>query len=134
MDGLAEADVRSEAFVEISHAHDCHDHSDDEQEECEDRKRGQAVAGGFVKLRFGRVVHAHEFEGEVGHGGEVDRDDGDLAGGGLALGDPGGEEEEDDGDGDGGDCEPELGWGCTLTDYDEELDCEAQEEEKVELQ
>jgi len=89
------------------------------------------MPGGAVILGVGRRVHAHEFEDEVGHPGEVEEDDDALAEGVFGAADPHGEEEEEDCDDEGGDCEGEF-VGVAMDD-DEELDGEADEEEEVEF-
>jgi hypothetical protein len=67
--------VRFEALVEIACADACGDDCGDQEEDCDDGEDGQSLACGKIFCDFvhvASVVHAHEFEDEVGHGGEVD--------------------------------------------------------------
>ena len=100
---LPPLDMRPQPLVEIPHTHKRRRYRHNQQQNREHGEDGQALAGRGVVGRFARVVHAHELEDEVGHGGEVDGDDHRLAEVGLAAREEGGEEEERDGDGDRGD-------------------------------
>ena len=81
------------------------------------------MPGRGVLVRQAGVVHAHQFEDEVGHAGEVEEDDAGVGGVVFAADDDGGEEEEEDGDGQGGDGQGHFV--CFPSYHDEELDGEA---------
>ena len=114
------------------------------------------MADGVVGVVAGLVlglVHADEFEEEVGEGGEVEAlsvlvrgrgefivavvketyDGDDHAGFVFSAGKEGGHEKDDDCDGDGGDGEVEFRF-FTVDNDDEELDGEAEEKKEVELE
>lgn len=85
-------------------------------------------------LRTG-AVDAGQLENEIGHGGEVQHDDEDVADVGFAANNVSGEEEKGDGDWHGDDGDVEFGVaGLLILDYDEELDGETEEEEEVEFE
>jgi hypothetical protein len=127
--------MRLQALVEIPHAHERRDHRQHQRQQRQHGENRQTPARGPVLVYAGLVgvVHADEFEDEVGHAGEVDADDAALADVGFAAGEVGGEEEEGDGDGEGGDGDPEFEFG-RFRDDDEELNGEAEEEEEVEFE
>lgn len=129
--------VRFEALVEVLRANARGDDGGDQQQDGDDGEDGQGFArwqvlGDFLRVAF--VVHAHEFEDEVGHRGEVDDDHDRLADVGFTAGDEGGEEEEAYCHWDGDDGEVELEVGEVGADDDEELHGESKEEEEIEFE
>lgn len=90
------------------------------------------MSSGQVLVRHARIVHPHEFKDEVSHSGEVEDDDESLANVGLAAGDISGEEEEENGDNERGNSKGEFV--VFAVHDDKELNGEADEEEKVELE
>lgn len=129
--------VGFEAFVEVLRANARGDDGGDEQQDGDDSEDGQRFAcwqvlGNFLWIAF--VVHAHELEDEVGHGGEIDNNHDCLADVRFATGDKGREEEEADGHGHRDNCEVEFEVGEVRADDDEELNGKGEEEEKVELE
>jgi hypothetical protein len=126
--------VRLEALVEVVRAHACNNDSEDEQENGEYSKSGQRLSCRLVVLLAIQVcnVHADKLEQEVAHGDEVDDDNGNHAGNGLAADPPGGEEEEEEGDDQGDSGKGELNGLCTLDD-NEELYVKARKKKKSNL-
>ena len=125
-------DMRLQSLIEISHNHDrCSDRRNQQQDR-QHRKCGQRMSRRCILVRLRTIVHTNELENEVRHSGEVEEDDESLAGIGFPSRDVGGEEEESDCDGQGGDRKCEF-VGLAVHD-DEELDCEAEEEEEVEFE
>jgi hypothetical protein len=124
-------------FVEVCRTpcaiDDCHD----QQQERDDSKRRQTFPRRFVilhSLRIARVVHAHEFEKKVSHGCKVKDDRAAHPQCRFASGKPCRRKQNGDGDRDGGDSESEFDVGGMLANHDDELHCESEEEEKVELE
>lgn len=130
-------DVRLQAFVEVVCAEACGDDGGDQQEDGDDGEDCKSfpcrkILGNFAHVAG--VVHANEFEDEVGHGGEVDDDHDRLADVGFTASDERGEDEETHCDRDGDNGEVELEVGEIGTDDDEELDRESKEKEEIELE
>jgi hypothetical protein len=130
-------DVRFQALVEVRRTpcavDDCHD----QQQERNDSKSRQTFPRRFIVLhsfRVARVVHAYELEQEVSHGREVEDDRAAHSQSGLAPGKPCSRKQDGDGDGDGGNGESKFDVGGMLTNHDDKLYCESEEEEKVELE
>jgi hypothetical protein len=127
--------VGLEALVEVVCAHARDDDGKDEEDDGECGEGSQGLLRRLVVLLAveGGDVHADELEQEVAQGDEVDYDDGDHSGDGLATYPPSGKEQQEEGydKGGGGECDLDFG---RLVDDDEELDCEGEEEEEVELE
>ena len=79
------------------------------------------------------LVHSGELEDEVRQSAEEEDDGEEHAELVLSSGPECCHDEDDDRDWDSGDRDPFLGV-CDVVDDDEELDCEAQKEEEIELQ
>jgi len=128
-------DVRLEALVEVVCAHAGDNNGEDEQEDGEHSEGSQGLACWLVVLLAVEVgnVHADELEQEVAHGDEVYDDDGDHASDGFTSDPPSGREQEEEGYDQGDGREGSFDWGRLLDD-NEELDCEGEEEEEVELE
>ena len=72
---LPARDKRLQPAVEICHACTCIDDGQDNQDDGDDGKAGQGMADGIERVVAGGVlglVHADEFEEEVGEGAEVE--------------------------------------------------------------
>jgi len=134
LNGLV-VDVGLESLVEVVRADACDNNGKNEQKNGEHSKGGQRLARRLVVLLAVQVgnVHADELEQEVGHGNEVDDNNGNHAGNRLATDPPGGEEEEEKGDDQGDGGQSELDRLCVLDD-DEKLYCKRKEKEEVKLQ
>jgi hypothetical protein len=134
LDGLV-VDVGLEALVEVVCAHACNDDGEDEQKNGEDGKGCQRFARRLVVVLSVEIrnVHANQLEQEVGHGDEVDDNNGNHAGDGFAADPPGGEEEEEEGDDQGNGGQGELDGLCVF-DNNEELHGKGKEEEEIELE
>jgi len=128
-------DVRLEALVEVVCADARNDNGHEEQDDGQNGKGGQRLAGWLVVLLAVQVcdVHADELEEEVGKRDEIDDDAAHHAGNRFAAHPKGSGKEQEKGDDEGGRSEDDLNRG-SLFDDDEELDCEGEEEEEVELE
>lgn len=105
---------------------------------CED---GQGVSDRQVLRLMSGLVHANQFEDEIGETSHVGAHDYNTARLILTTSEECREKEDEDSNGDSGDCQDELGRGdLTATgdglarDDDQELNGEAQKEEEIELQ
>ena len=134
LDGFA-VDMGLEALVEVVGAYACRADGDEKEQDGQNGKRGQRLAGGFVVLLADAIgdVHADELEEEVGQGDKVDEDDDNHAGDGFAADPEGGREEKEKGDDEGDAGEGELE-SFGVVDDDEELNGEGEEEEEVEFE
>jgi hypothetical protein len=134
LDGLV-TDMGLEALVEVVCAHACNDDCEDEKKNGEDGESSQRLARRLVVVLSVDVgnVHADELEQEVGHGDEVDDDNGDHASHRLATDPPRSEEKEEEGNDQGDGGEGKFN-GLGVFDDHEKLHGKGEEEEKVELQ
>lgn len=126
-------EVLLEALAKVAHADDGVDDGENDQEDGDDGESGQRPADGHVVLAVSRLVDADQLEDEVAQSTEIEDDDGDNAQLVLAAGEVGGADEDGDGDGDGSGGEGVLD-DLDVADNDEELNGEAEEKEKVELE
>jgi hypothetical protein len=134
LDGLV-VDMRFEALVEVVCAHARDNDGHDEKENGEHGESGQRLARRLVvnlAVEIGNV-HADELEQKVGHGDEVDDDNGNHTSHRLATDPPGGEEEEEKGNdqGDGGKSKFDC---LCVFDHNEKLHSKCEKEEEVEFQ
>lgn len=127
--------VGLQALVEVVCADARNDDGHEKQDDGENGKRCQRLPGGlvvFLAIQI-RDIHANELEEEVGECNEVDKDTAYHAYNRFAADPEGSSEEQEEGDDQSKGSENLLDRGCLLDD-DQELDCESQEEEEVELE
>lgn len=124
-----------EALVEVVCAHTGRNDGEDEQQDGENGKGRERLAGGLVIFLASGVgnVHADELEQEVAHGDEVDDNNAHHAGKRLAADPPSGQEQKKEGDDERGGREG-LFDSLGVFDHYEKLDGKGKEEEKVKLQ
>ena len=71
--GLPVLDVRFQSALEIGSAHDGVYDGENDKDEGEDGKDGERFSCREVEFgALGLLVHAHEFEEEVGYAGEIE--------------------------------------------------------------
>ena len=126
--------MRLQSLVEVVCADARNDDSHEEQDDCQNGKRGQRLPGRLVVFLAIKVrdIHADKLEEEVGQRNEVDDNTTDHACNRFAADPESGSEEQEEGDDECGGCEDDFDCGRLLDD-NQELDCESQEEEKVKL-
>lgn len=124
-----------QSLVEVVCADARNDNGHEKQDNRQNGKRGQRLAGGLVVFLSVQVrnVHADELEQEIGERDEVDNDATDHACNGLATDPESRREEQEERDDECGGGENFFHRGCLLN-HDQELDCERKEEEEVELE
>ena len=127
--------MRLQALVEVVGAQACCNNGDDEQEDCENGKGSQRLAGWLVVLLAVCIgdPHSDELEQEVAQGDEVDDDNADHTSNGLAADPPRGKEQKKESDNEGGSGEDQFNGLCVFDD-DQKLDGEGQKEEEVKLE
>lgn len=127
--------MRLETLVEIVRAHTGCDDRDQQQEDGQESKSSQRLAGWLVVLLACNIghVHSNELEQEITERNEVDEDDGDHARNGFAAHPPGSGEQKEESDNEGSTGEGEFERLCVLND-DQELHSKGQEEEEIKLE
>ena len=130
-------DVRFQSFVEVCRTPCAVDDSHDQQQERDDCESRQTFARRFVILhsfRVARIIHAYELEKEVSHGREIENDCATHSQCRFSSGKPCSRKQDGNGDGNGSNGECKLDVGGMLANHDDELHCESEEEEEVELE
>lgn len=69
---LAARNVRLQAPPEVGRAHASVDDGEDDEDDGDDGEGGERAEDGVVVEAAAGLVHAHEFEEEVGEAGEVE--------------------------------------------------------------
>jgi hypothetical protein len=128
-------DVRLQPLVEVVRADARNDNRKEEQQDRQNRKSCQRLAGRLVVLLALEVrhVHADELEQKVRQSYKVHKDAANHACNGLATHPEGGSEEQEEGDDERSRSEGDLDGG-RLFDDDKELNRKGEEEEEIELE
>lgn len=122
-----------EPLAEVVHADETVGDGQNNEDDGENGEGSQGTADGKVVLAVTWLIDTDKLEEEVGKAAKVEQNNEAGAEAVFALGEKGGTQQDSNGDWDGGNVQAELDILQAVND-DEELNGEAEEEEKIELE